>query len=84
MNLNNKSEVMTANIQAVWDEENGYWLVTVNQEDIKTLASGENRLIKTKENLKISACDEFVLASALLYANGINVKELYLGATRIQ
>ena len=83
MILNNKPEIMTASIQAVWDEENGYWLVRVIQKDARTYNSGEYKFINTEENFKISACDEFVLASALLKANGINVKELFDGENPI-
>lgn len=83
MKLNDRPEIMSALVQAIWNEEKGYWTVRIKQNEIRTFCSGDYKLIEMSDEVKVSACDEFVLASALLHTNGINVKELFEGENPI-
>jgi hypothetical protein len=69
---------MTVFAQAVWNPIEGYWEVSlISSETNTTQPSGRYSFMQTSHTIKVADCDEFVIADALLHANGINVQTLY-------
>jgi hypothetical protein len=75
--VGSQPNTMTVIAQAVWNPL-GYWEVTVTQTETSTvLPKKEFSLSQRTQQVKVRDCDEFVIADALLHANGIDIKNLY-------
>ena len=69
---------MTVFAQAVWNPTEGCWEVSLTSSETDIVQpSGQYSFMQTSHNIKVADCDEFVIADALLHANGINVQTLY-------
>lgn len=61
----NRDKIMTAMVEAVWNDEKEIWEVHIIQED---------RGIVRVDDINIYDCDEWVIPRAVALANGIEVK----------
>ena len=76
--LSDKPLTMTVFAQATWNTEKGCWEVEIVQTE--TGHYGIHRdfsMLQSTHHVEIEDCDEFVIANALLHANGIEVQLLY-------
>ena len=65
--------------KAIFNEETQCWEVSIEQVDNFENLIGEFCTTTINENVKVLCCDEFVVANAILHANGINLENLYNG-----
>lgn len=70
----NTYSIMLASAQAIWNPTDGCWDVVVTQSDC---IEGQLEFSQRVNKVKVRDCDEYVIADALLDANGISVKSLY-------
>ena len=76
--LGNQPYTMTVFAQAVWNAEEGYWEVDIVQNETNHCCIIEKySMCQTVHHVAVEDCDEFIIADALLHANGIMVQELY-------
>lgn len=69
---------MTVFAQAVWNHTEGCWEVSLVSNETNVIQpSGRYSFMQSSHTIKVADCDEFVIADALLHANGINVQSLY-------
>lgn len=65
-------EMKTAFAQAIWDKEKGRWKVSLVLNEIARLAAtNEQVFVQDAHEFEIEDCDEWVIADAILEANGI-------------
>lgn len=70
--LGEQPTVMTAIAQAVWNQERGYWEVSIVQSETgHTYPDKTYTFTQRTDKVKVRDCDEAVIAHALLYANGV-------------
>lgn len=65
--------------KAIFNEEKVCWEVSVEQIDNFENLNGEPCTMTTNHNVDVLCCDEFVVANAILHANGIDLESLYDG-----
>lgn len=69
---------MTVFAQATWNDDKKCWEVNIVQNETNhRYVDKKFYMSQTTHYVEVVDCDEFVIADALLHANGINVKELY-------
>lgn len=69
---------ITVTAQAVWNPEKGIWEVDILQNETRYSALGDHYdFVQSVHHVEVEDCDEYVIADALLEANGINVQSLY-------
>lgn len=69
---------MTVFAQAVWNPTEVCWEVSLISNETNVVhPSGKYGFMQSHHAIKVADCDEFVIADALLHANGINVQSLY-------
>lgn len=62
---------ITAN--AIWDDKNKYWIVTVSQISLSRDArTNEPLYCQEEETFYIKSCNEMVIPNAIMLMNGIN------------
>lgn len=70
--------MMSVNAQAIWNEEKGYWEVTVVQTDCGIAYPEEKYCVsQSVETVCVNDCDEAVIADALLHLNGLDVETIF-------
>ena len=76
--LGDQPHTMTVFAQATWNAEKGCWEVDIVQSETNHCGIIEKfSMGQTTHHVEVEDCDEFVIADALLHANGIMVQELY-------
>ena len=69
---------ITVFAQATWNDDKGGWEVNIVQNETNNRCiDGKFYMSQTTHCVEVADCDEFVIADALLHANGINVKEIF-------
>ena len=67
--------------QAVWNPEKGMWEVALTLTNmVHTAVSKEYLTIQSNFEADVEVCDEFVLPTAILQANGIKAEEIIRGS----
>ena len=71
-------DTMTVFAQATWNDDKKCWEVDIVQNETSHRCIDEKfYMSQTTHHVEVFDCDEFVIADALLHANGINVKAIY-------
>lgn len=70
----NTYSIMLVSARATWNPTDGCWDVVITQSDC---IEGQLVFSQRVNKVKVRDCDEFVIADALLHANGVGVKALY-------
>ena len=68
-----KPAVMTLSAQAVWNETEGKWDVSMKQTIIAPNLADETMCAIVEDTQKIEECDEWVFVKALARMNGLDV-----------
>ena len=80
--LGGQPHTMTVFAQATWNEEKGCWEVDIVQNETNHCGLVEKyTMFQTVHHVEVEDCDEFVIADALLHANGLSVKALFQSDT---
>lgn len=66
--------IMLVSAQAIWNPVDECWDVVISQNDC---FEGQLEFSQRVNKVKVRDCDEFVIADALLHANGYDVKTLH-------
>lgn len=67
--------------QAVWNPEKGMWEIKLILTDmIHTAVSKEYLTIQSNFEADVAVCDEFVLSTAIIQANGFKAEEIIEGS----
>ena len=73
-----QTPIQTLFAQAVWNQEEGCWNVLLNLTESGECSLDGVYTTSTRMGVvKVSDCDEFAIADALLDFNGIDLKKLY-------
>jgi hypothetical protein len=65
--------------QAIWNPEKGAWEVTLTLTDMVHTNLKEYLTVQTNFEVDVEACDEFVLPTAIIQANGFRAEEILEG-----
>ena len=66
--------------QAVWNPEKGMWEVKLTLTDMVHTNFDKYVTIQTNFEVDVRACDEFVLPTAIIQANGFRAEEIIEGS----
>lgn len=71
--IGEQPDMMNINAQAIWNDNKECWEVNIISTNARTTVDGQYTVYQNTYSANVNICDEYVIATALLDMNGIDV-----------